>query len=186
MTRKIDKRDVVASACFFLSGCAGLIYEVCWIRKLSLVFGSTTYALSTVLAVFFLGLASGSYIFGRIAQRTERPVRLFALMELAVGIFVLVSFYAFTLLDSLYGMAYRAFGEQFVLFTFLRFLLVSLVLLPPTILMGGTLPLFCRQYVDKEATSCQWRGLAIPLLVGIFASIELINQTIRLPGQRRE
>jgi len=158
MTYKIDKRDAVASACFFLSGCAGLIYEVCWIRKLSLVFGSTTYALSTVLAVFFLGLATGSYIFGRIAQRTERPVRLFALMELAVGIFVLVSFYALTVLDSLYGMAYRVLGEQFILFTFVRFLLVSLVLLPPAILMGGTLPLFCRQYVDEEAKIARWIG----------------------------
>ncbi len=50
-------RVFAAIACLFLSGAAGLIDEVCWIRKAGLVFGSTTYALSTVLAVFFLGLA---------------------------------------------------------------------------------------------------------------------------------
>jgi spermidine synthase len=84
-SRQIDKKDKIAGICFFFSGCAGLIYEVCWIRKASLVFGSTTYALSTILAIFFLGLALGSYLFGRVAQRTERPLRLFALMEVAVG-----------------------------------------------------------------------------------------------------
>jgi spermidine synthase len=144
-------KDKIAGICFFLSGCAGLIYEVCWIRKASLVFGSTTYALSTILAVFFLGLALGSYVFGRIAQRTERPLRLFALMELAVGVLAFGSLFAFEGVDTLYGAVYRAAGEQFVLLTLVRIGLVSLVLLPPTILMGGTLPLFCRQYVNDDS-----------------------------------
>ena len=121
--QKIDRKDVIAGTCFFLSGCAGLIYEVCWIRKASLVFGSTSYAVSTVLAVFFLGLALGSYAFGRLAQKTERPLRLFALMELAVGALALLSPYAFGVLDGIYGVAYRAFSEQFALLIFVRFLL---------------------------------------------------------------
>ena len=150
-SQKINRQDIIAGICFFLSGAAGLIYEVCWIRKASLVFGSTSYAVSTVLAVFFLGLALGSYLFGRIAQRTERPLRLFALMELAVAAFALASPFAFELLDTLYGIAYRAASEQFALLLLVRIGLVSLILLPPTILMGGTLPLFCRQYVDNES-----------------------------------
>ena len=68
-------RAAVAIGFFFLSGAAGLIYEVCWIRRASLVFGSTTYALSSVLAIFFLGLACGSYLFGRLSERTARPLR---------------------------------------------------------------------------------------------------------------
>jgi spermidine synthase len=148
---KIDMKDKIAVICFFFSGCAGLIYEVCWIRKASLVFGSSNYAMSTILAVFFLGLALGSYIFGRIAQRTEHPLRLFALMELAVGALALGSLFEFEILDTLYGLAYRAASEQFGLLMLLRIGLVSLILLPPTILMGGTLPLFCRQYVDNKA-----------------------------------
>ena len=69
------KRNI-ALACFFLSGFAGLVYEICWIRKASLVFGSTTLAVSTVLAVFFAGLAVGSWWIGRRAVKLSRPLRL--------------------------------------------------------------------------------------------------------------
>ena len=79
-------QNTVAITCFFLSGFAGLVYEVAWMRKASLIFGSTTFAVSTVLAVFFLGLAGGSYLFGRIAQATTRPLRLYALIEFALGV----------------------------------------------------------------------------------------------------
>ena len=63
----------LAFLCFFASGFAGLVYEIAWIRRASLVFGSTTEALSTVLAVFFGGLALGSWLFGRLGLRAERP-----------------------------------------------------------------------------------------------------------------
>lgn len=188
-SRQIDKKDKIAGICFFFSGCAGLIYEVCWIRKASLVFGSTTYALSTILAIFFLGLALGSYLFGRVAQRTERPLRLFALMEVAVGTLALGSMLEFEILEALYGVAYRAASEQFVLLMLLRIGLVSLILLPPTILMGGTLPLFCRQYVDNKvhiarsvgflygintlgaALGCAMTGLLLLPVLGTFGAI---------------
>lgn len=120
-------------------------------RKASLIFGSTTFAVSTVLAVFFLGLAGGSYLLGRIAQTTTRPLRLYALIEFALGGLALVSPYAFDLANSLYGGLYRAFADHTVLLFGSRFILVSLVVLPPTILMGGTLPLFCRQYVTSDS-----------------------------------
>ena len=62
----------MALGALFASGSAALMYQVCWIRKASLVFGSTTFAVSTVIAVFFLGLAWGSYLFGRLAHASER------------------------------------------------------------------------------------------------------------------
>jgi spermidine synthase len=188
-SRGIKRKNIIAGICFFLSGCAGLIYEVCWIRKASLVFGSTSYALSTVLAVFFLGIAIGSYSFGRISQRTSRPLKLFALMELAVGILALASPFSFEILDSVYGMAYRAAGGQFAIRMLVRFGLISVILLPPTILMGGTLPLFCRQYVNDEARiarsvgflyglntlgaalGCAVTGLVLLPAFGMFGSI---------------
>ena len=144
-------QNTVAITCFFLSGFAGLVYEVAWMRKASLIFGSTTFAVSTVLAVFFLGLAGGSYLFGRIAQATTRPLRFYVLIEFALGALALVSPYAFDLADNLYGGLYRAFADHTVLLFGSRFILVSLVVLPPTILMGGTLPLFCRQYVTSDS-----------------------------------
>lgn len=144
-------QNTIAITCFFLSGFAGLVYEVAWMRKASLIFGSTTFAVSTVLAIFFLGLAGGSYLFGRIAQATTRPLRLYALIEFALGGLALASPYAFDLADNFYGGLYRAFADHTVLLFGSRFILVSLVVLPPTMLMGGTLPLFCRQYVTSDS-----------------------------------
>ena len=82
-------RSKIAIGCFFLSGVAGLIYEVCWIRRASLVFGSTLFAVSTVLAVFFLGLALGSEVFGRRSRRIAQPLRLYAWLEITLAVLAL-------------------------------------------------------------------------------------------------
>ncbi len=144
-------RNAIAIAACCASGFAGLLYEVCWIRRATLAFGSTTFAVSTVLAVFFLGLAIGGYGFGRIAARAERPLRLFAWMELAVAALAYASSLLFDLADSAYGNAARALGEQLGMLFAIRVALISLILLPPTLLMGGTLPVFCRQFVVDRA-----------------------------------
>lgn len=149
-TRGVQAQHVVALCCFFLSGFSALVYEVAWIRKASLVFGATTFAVSTVLAVFFLGLACGSYLFGRIGQRISRPLRLYALIEIGLGLLALASPHAFDLVDALYGVLYRAMADHTGLLFLARVLLVGLVVFPPTLLMGGTLPLFCRQYVVDQ------------------------------------
>ncbi len=197
----VGPKNIIAFICFFMSGFAGLIYEICWIRKASLIFGSTTYAVSAILAVFFLGLAVGSYVLGSIAQRTKHPLRLFALLELSVGILALASPFAFDITDTIYGMAYRAANDQFALLMLVRIGLVSLILLPPTILMGGTLPLFCRQYVNSEsgiarsvgflyglntvgaAVGCAVTGLWLLPNIGMFGAIcigALLNFTVAL------
>ena len=148
--RGIQAQRAIALSCFFLSGFSGLVYEVAWIRKASLVFGATTFAVSTVLAVFFLGLACGSYLFGRIGQRIARPLRLYALIEIGLGLLALASPHAFDLVDALYGVLYRSTANHTAPLFLVRVLLVGLVVFPPTFLMGGTLPLFCRQYVVDQ------------------------------------
>ena len=146
----MQAQHAIALSCFFLSGFSGLVYEVAWIRKASLVFGATTFAVSTVLAVFFLGLACGSYLFGRIGQRIARPLRLYALIEIVLGLLALASPHAFDLVDALYGVLYRSMADHTGPLFLARVLLVGLVVFPPTFLMGGTLPLFCRQYVVDQ------------------------------------
>jgi spermidine synthase len=184
-------RDRIALMCFFLSGFAGLVYEVCWIRIASLTFGSTTAAVSAVLAVFFGGLAVGSVVFGRAAQRTSRPLRVYAVLEIALAVAALATPLAFAAADALYGRAYRVLGDAPVALGSLRVVLVSMVLLVPTVLMGGTLPLYCRQFVVQRssiagrvgflygwntlgaAAGCAFAGFfAIPVL-GVRASIAL-------------
>ena len=141
------KLNVVAVVAFFLSGFLALTYEICWIRKASLVFGSATFALSTILAVFFAGLAVGSYVFGKVSVRSKRPLRVYAGLEIGVALLALASPFLFSAMDSLYGSFYPKVFGSFSLLSFIRFLLMVVVVLPPTVLMGGTLPLFCRQYV---------------------------------------
>ena len=156
-------QHIVALICFFLSGFAGLVYEVAWIRQVALLFGSTTFAVSAVLAVFFLGLAIGAYLFGRIGQRTSRPLILFAYIEIGLGLLALISPFAFDFADFLYGIAYRILSDDPLLRFIARLLLVALVVLPPTVLMGGTLPLFCRQYSRNSGTIAR----AVGLLYGV-------------------
>ncbi|MGH7771688.1 MAG: spermidine synthase, partial [Candidatus Binatia bacterium] len=75
-----DKLLLVALICFFLSGAAGLIYEVVWTRMLTQIFGNTTYAIATVLAAFMAGLTLGSYLFGRIADRGKNDFLLYGIL----------------------------------------------------------------------------------------------------------
>src|SRR6187455_3031075 len=76
---------------FFASGAAGLVDQVAWLRYLPLVFGNTTLAAATLLAVFMAGLGLGAWLFGRIADRTPRPLTLYALLEVGIGLFAIFS-----------------------------------------------------------------------------------------------
>src|SRR5579862_9873980 len=71
--------------CFFLSGAAGLIYQVVWSKALGLVFGHTAYAVATVLAVFMGGLASGSAWLGPWSERKGNPIAIYGWIELGVA-----------------------------------------------------------------------------------------------------
>ena len=71
---------------FFLSGFAGLVYEVLWLRDLSLLFGSATHSAATTLAIFFLGLSAGNAVWGRRAARVANPIREYALLEVGVAL----------------------------------------------------------------------------------------------------
>src|SRR5215831_9041913 len=72
-------------ACFFLSGMAGLIYEITWAKALGLIFGHTAYAVATVLAVFMAGLAAGSAWLGPLGDRHRNPVALYAAIEFLIA-----------------------------------------------------------------------------------------------------
>jgi spermidine synthase len=126
--------------CFVLSGAAGLIYEVLWMRMLGLVFGATTFAASTVLAAFMGGLALGSWWAGKRAAKLANPLRVYGWVEIAVAVYALAVPFLFRAIDALYPALWTRWQGSFLAFSLLRFLLASLVLLAPTALMGATLP----------------------------------------------
>ena len=155
--------NLVMAICFFASGFAGLSYEICWIRKATLIFGATTLAVSTVTAIFFGGLAIGSYLFGRYFRSMQRPLMIYALLEFTLGVIALFNPLLFSWAEGLYRSFYPALLGSFAMLSLTRMALVTVVILPPTILMGATLPLFCRHYVvSKDKIS-----LSVALLYGL-------------------
>ena len=87
-------------ACFFLSGAAGLIYEVVWARQLGLFLGITSFAHTAVITAYMAGLASGSLYFGRRADTHPNPLRAYAWLEIGVGL----DHFAFFIAFDLFGM----------------------------------------------------------------------------------
>jgi spermidine synthase len=139
---KLKKLILIA---FALSGMTALIYEVIWAKPLQLIFGSTIYAVSTMLMTFFVGFALGAYLFRNLADKTNKPLRIFALLEIGIGLYGLVIFKLFKILPSIYINFEVILGMQFI-----KFLIIFLVLIIPTTLFGATWPIVNKVYVNPE------------------------------------
>lgn len=126
---------------FFCSGATALVYEVLWSKYLSLLFGSTVYAQSVVLAVFMGGLALGNRIFGSFADRTLKPLAGYGYIEIAIGIYALLFQGIYKLADIVFVSVGSKILDQTGLLLLLKAVLSIGLLLTPTILMGGTLPM---------------------------------------------
>ena len=134
---------------FFASGATGLIYEVIWTRMLTLVFGNTVFAVTTVLTSFMAGLALGSFYFGRRADEQTRPLRTYAYLEAGIGIFALIFPIILILLNGVYVGIHRQIHAAFYPMSLIRFVLSFLVLLIPSTLMGATLPIISKFFVSR-------------------------------------
>jgi spermidine synthase len=143
-------RSVIV-AIFVLSGASGLIYEVVWSRQLVLVFGNTTQAVAAILTGYFGGMAVGSLVGGRVADRVRSPLRLYGALELLLVAVVLATPFLFSLIRSAYGSAYSSLVDQPALLAGIRFILALLALAPATVLMGATLPSLSRFLARRAA-----------------------------------
>jgi spermidine synthase len=129
---------------FFFSGFSSLIYQVVWTRMLVFVFGSTTFATSTVLAVFMGGLALGAYIAGRLSDRIKKPFLLYGILEGIIALCALLVPFMFESAIPLYKLIWQYFHLSVIPFSLLRFIVVALILLIPTTCMGATLPILAK------------------------------------------
>ncbi|MCL6482173.1 MAG: fused MFS/spermidine synthase [Firmicutes bacterium] len=137
--------------CFFLSGAAGLVYQVAWSKALGLVFGHTVYAIATVLAVFMAGLAAGSAVLGRWCEQKTKPVSLYGWIELLIAGLGAASLAGLVGVRWLYRAAFPLLADVPALLVLLRVLGAALVLFLPTFLMGGTLPVLVRGLTRHSA-----------------------------------
>jgi len=134
---------------FFLSGFTGLVYQVLWMKELRILFGSTTYATSTTLSAFFLGLSVGSYYFGKRVEKYSSTLLMYGVLELAVALSALLYFLLLKIYFALYPIIFQSLSEVPAIFVAIKFVISISILFPPAFFMGGTLPLLSHYIVEK-------------------------------------
>ena len=136
---------------FILSGAAGLVYELIWVRQLHQFFGSTIHSVTTVVAAYMGGLGLGAYVLGRRADRQANPAALYGVLELAIGVFGLLSPWVMRGIGAGYLALARGLAPGLWVGTGIKFLFAFVVLLVPTFLMGGTLPVLTRAFARDRS-----------------------------------
>ncbi|MCG8642766.1 MAG: fused MFS/spermidine synthase [Desulfobacterales bacterium] len=138
--------------CFFLSGMAGLVYEVLWVKLFDKVIGSAPFAVASVLTVFMAGLAGGSYIASRKVDRVRQPGDLlvaYGILECAIGLYALVLPFLVKGVKPLYLLLYNQIFHQFWLYNLISFAVCFILLVIPAALMGATVPILMKFYVRR-------------------------------------
>lgn len=147
---------------FALSGMSSLIYEVVWARQLQVVFGSTVYTSSTILASFLAGFALGAFLLRNKADTAKNPAKIFALLMLGAGLFGLISpllfkgLLALQILIPLSGIS-----------SLINFMLCFAVILIPAVLLGAVWPVAMKAYASPEAG----KDIAIAYAFNSFGSM---------------
>ena len=166
----------------FSCACSAL-YEVIWARQLTLFFGSPVFAVSTILSALVGGLGLGSFYFGRLADREKRPLRLYAFLGIGIGIFALIFPTLLDILNAICILIYRGLSVEFYPLSWIRFFLSFIVLLIPSTLIGGTLPLLSKPAKERCAGFSASRLFTINMVaasVGCIAAGFLLIQILGL------
>lgn len=136
--------------CFFFSGLTGLIYELVWTRLIIKVIGAAPFAVSIILTVFMGGLGLGSFIAAKTIDRVQEPrllLRLYALLELAIGGYGIILPGLLMLSKPFYSMLYNQLFSHFLIYSVLTLIGCLILLILPSTFMGATLPVLCRFYI---------------------------------------
>jgi spermidine synthase len=138
---------------FVGSGCAALIYEIVWFQLLQLAIGSSAVSLGALLGTFMGGMCLGSILLPKKISTKHHPLRVYAYLELGIGVLGLLVLWAIPVLDRVYA-GVAALGLQGV---FLRAVVAAVCLLPPTLLMGASLPAMAR-WIETTPRGISWLG----------------------------
>ena len=135
------------------SGCAALIYEIVWFQLLQLAIGSSAVSLGALLGTFMGGMCLGSILLPKKISTRHHPLRVYAYLELGIGVLGLLVLWAIPVLDRVYA-AVASIGLQGV---FLRAVVAAICLMPPTLLMGASLPAIAR-WIETTPSGISWLG----------------------------
>src|SRR5688572_27455589 len=149
-----DRRFLPALLLLFVgSGCAALIYEIVWFQLLQLVIGSSAVSLGVLLGTFMGGMCLGSLLLPRSIPADRHPLRVYAGLELGIGATGVIVLAVMPLL----GGAYTAWAPSAIASIIVRAIATAICLLPPTLLMGATLPAIAR-WVETTPQGVAWLG----------------------------
>src|SRR5687768_6414491 len=153
---------------FVGSGCAALIYEVVWFQLLQLVIGSSAVSLGVLLGTFMGGMCLGSLLLPRFVSIREHPLRVYAYLEIGIGLFGLILLFGMPVIAKFY----TAIAGSGVIGIILRGVAAGICLLPPTVLMGATLPAIAR-WVESTPSGVSWLGFFYGgnILGGVFGTL---------------
>ena len=170
--------DLAIALCFLGSGATSLAMEVLWVRQLSLVFGSTTFAVSTVVGVFMGGLALGAWWIGRRADSWESPLRAYGRLELAIAAYAICVPLLFAALVPVYRWSWALFGQA-----------TQRSVRVPGALFGAGIALFAGSLYALALGGPRLLGPLTPLggscLVAGWLSLPLLARTPPAGGRRR-
>ncbi len=159
---KLQKINIIPFFAF-LSGTAALIYQIIWIREFSLVFGVHIFSVSAVLTTFMAGLAIGSYFIGKLADTIKNVILLFVSIEIIIALFGIFFNPILQFATKYYLIPDYSAQQGYFLSHTVRFIISFLILIVPTTLMGGIIPLLSKLYVNQISTV----GKNISLLYGL-------------------
>jgi len=171
---------------FFLSGFAGLCYQVVWIRELSVIFGKTNAAITVVVSVFMLGLGLGSIYWGKRKIPAGKLSNTFGWLQFGIAGGSLILLLVFPYLSVVYQGLVSWLNLSYSWVLMLIFFLCAILIFIPTFLMGGTFPVISQLYIRKEAKIGKEMGLlyGINTLGGILGAGLTGYFLVGLMGQR--
>jgi len=128
---------------FLVSGISGLIYETVWLRVLSRILGSTVQASSITISAFMLGLTLGSFYIGKFSVKVKNKILFYAFLEAGIAVTAFTIFMMLERMVPVYRFLFEIAGDNMLLYRFLQATVLFVLIVIPTFLMGGTLPLLC-------------------------------------------
>lgn len=146
-------RNFTLVGMFLASGCSALIYEIVWFQQLSLVLGASAVSLAILLTSFMGGMCLGSLGFARCVSCRHHPLRVYAVLEFMIGLCGLATLWIFPVVGRLYSHLSLAGTNDLIA----RSVVATLFLLPPTAMMGATLPAVSR-WVESSRSGMAWLG----------------------------
>ena len=180
----LDRDRIMILCVLFVSGFAALVLEVTWARYFHLIFGTSIYAFSLVIAAFLLGLSVGSFLIRRYLDRIKHPMLAFAFIAVLIAGFSLLVVASSGFIEAFYHKRFYATGNFYV-FQGTLFIAAFMLMLVPTMLMGANFPLAVRLFARGAETRGSDAGLVFSIntaggIVGAFAAGFLVIPVVGL------